>query len=285
MHIKKKLLISGASGSIGKRIKVLLENESIEVYSLSLRNSKTIKKDIASIGEIDFFLHLASQNSKMRHSSYSNDEIHILNQAKKVCSDLNIKNFIFTSTSLVYGKEYSQKEAYTEGKESSPSNMYAKAKLLCEEELKNWCINNDINLWILRLAPFIDIKSNSKIAKLIRLTNILNFFISYRDLLLNKRSFIDCDHLLKVIDKIIKSEKISSEKSFQKIYNVANPEVLSTLELIKKYRNNENKLKLIYLPSFLISFLFRVPAIGKIFKNLSENHFISTKAIYKDLQF
>ena len=51
MHIKKKLLISGASGSIGKRIKVLLENESIEVYSLSLRNSKTIKKDIASIAK------------------------------------------------------------------------------------------------------------------------------------------------------------------------------------------------------------------------------------------
>lgn len=285
MHTKKKLLISGASGSIGKKLKVLLEREDVKVYSLSLRNSKTIKKGTSSIGKIDFFLHLASQNSKMRHSSYSKDEIHILNQAKKVCSDLNIRNFIFTSTSLVYGKEYSQKEAYTEGKKTSPFNIYAKAKLLCEKDLNDWSLHNDINLWILRLAPFIDIESNSKIAKLIRFTNIFNIFISYRDLLLNKRSFTDCDHLLKIVDKIIKSETVSSERPFKKIYNVANPEVLSTLELIKRYRNNENKLKLIYLPSFLINFLFSIPAVGKIFKNLSENHFVSTKVIYKDLRF
>ena len=162
-----KLLITGAAGFIGYHLTLKLLKKNFLVFGIDSMNSyysrklkirrlKNLKRfrnfyfeninlcnyskaqKIINHIKPDVIYHLAGQPgvlySYKNPQSYTKNNIVATNNIIKIANSINIKKFIFSSSSSVYGDQY--KFPITENAKLKPKNYYAVSKKICEQNIK-----------------------------------------------------------------------------------------------------------------------------------------------------
>ena len=177
-----KILISGAAGFIGyhlakqlcqikkfnvlgidsingyyskklkkKRVSLLNKNKNFFFRNINLNNKKSSKLQINKF-KPDIIYHLAGQpgvlySFKNPQSYYKNNVLATKNLVK-IAKELNIKKFVFASSSSVYGDQ--KKFPIKENFKLNPKNPYAITKLKSEKIIKKKFIKTKIEFIIFR---------------------------------------------------------------------------------------------------------------------------------------
>lgn len=180
------ILITGASGFLGKRIVRFLQRMSSAYVMTTSRKQESfpnhLVRDLANVtseltNQVDTVIHFAGLNA---HSQATETEFHISNventiNVAKTAIQSGVKRFIFISTVDVYALPSQSHEVITENSRLKPQTPYAQSKLMAENELKKLCENGAMNLIILRLP-------------LIYHIDVLNHFGQYINMIKQERA-------------------------------------------------------------------------------------------------
>jgi nucleoside-diphosphate-sugar epimerase len=154
----KKLLFTGASGFLGYNIRPILE-KTYDVHTIGLTDDDDIKfniaKDVPPINtHYDIVLHAAGKAHTVPKTEAEKQVFYDVNYQGTVnlCKALEKagtpKTLIFISTVAVYGCEYG--ELIDETHPLNGDTPYSKSKIMAEEFLIKWCLDNNVRLGILR---------------------------------------------------------------------------------------------------------------------------------------
>lgn len=287
-----KILISGMAGFIGFNLAMKLKSLNHECigfdnfnnyYDVNLKNhrSKILKKNginckkidlldknklnkfIKSIPKIDYVIHLAAQ-AGVRYSlknpdSYINSNIIGTFNLLEAIKLINVKHFLFASTSSVYGKMNTNSFFENEIADHQLS-LYASTKKSCESLLHSYSYNFSLPVTCFRfftvygpwgrpdmaLFKFIDAAHQNKQIE------IFNYGKNWRD-------FTFIDDLTTAISKLLSKkpnykkpinidDNISNVANFR-VVNIGNKNPVNLLDFIKTIENIlEFKFKKKYLP-------------------------------------
>ena len=280
IELDKTCIITGVAGYVGLNIADFLLQKNYKVYGIDNFYSgsrsavkklkkkyrkfyfyqskfETFKKKIISHN----FIHLAAQSSvpKSTLNPLETFKMNVINLhcATNLAFNSKVKNFIFASSSAVYGDH--GKKKINEKFKTLPKSVYAKTKLFNELELKLFSDQKKIKISILRLF---NIYGGQK--KISEYPSVLNIWTN--NILMNKkiilhdhgkaiRDFIHIYDLCDLIFKII----ISKKKYSFEIFNVGNGKgvvlfdffkiILKTIKSKIKKGFSSNKIKKMSLPS------------------------------------
>lgn len=161
----RKILITGGAGLLGKSIiPLLLEKKhlitALDINEPRIENVKCIKGNFNDkemmdklLKEVDIVIHLAAMlgvdqcrlsPAKVMKVNYKDTKNLI-----DCCINNNIKKFIFTSSSEVYGN--SPEIPYSEESLPTPVSTYGKSKVMVEEYLKKVANTSNMRIGIARL--------------------------------------------------------------------------------------------------------------------------------------
>jgi nucleoside-diphosphate-sugar epimerase len=250
MKNNKKLLITGASGFVGKHlVPVFYQKYKVETVSLQ---KKTVGE--LALKDIEVIVHLAGKAHQM---TKIDDEIYFqvnrdltIQLAKKAKLE-GVGQFVFISTVKVFGDNNTN--TLNENSPCYPTDPYGQSKLEAEEGLKK-LETEDFKITIIR-PPLIygkAVKGNlERLIGLIKKIPILPF-----GGIKNQRSMVYVNNLIALIDHII-------QKQSSGIFIAGDKNTHSTTELVKlidKYLNTNRMI--IRIPLIILYFLKKVkPAL------------------------
>jgi len=165
---ERSIIVTGGSGFIGSNVCKTLVASGFNVINIDKR-----KRDIDGVTQYPFevdnkqvlgilkllqpdaVIHIAADNSvpfsiKNPNQTYTQNvqqTISLLNN----CLDANIKNFIFASSSSVYGHSVNADGSFVEGDPLAPVNPYGRSKQMCEAIIQDYASAFDISYANLRL--------------------------------------------------------------------------------------------------------------------------------------
>ena len=256
-------LITGGLGLIGKSlIKKLLENDhnlvvidnkpnikilkDFKYYRIDICKDKIKLKKCITKNNIDVIIHLAAflgvKSTEQNPEKVIKVNFTGTNNVLAACKGTKVKNFIFSSSSEIYGDP---KKKFLENIEPMPKSFYGFSKLQAEIAVKNFCKLNNINYNILRFFNVYG-KNQSKsfvIPKFVYLAKRnKNLIIHGKGNQI--RSFCYVDDCVKGILKVLKSKK---QNMTLNIGNDKNP--ISILNLAKKIiKMTRSKSKITKIP-------------------------------------
>ena len=269
----KKILITGSSGFIGfhlatslsesnivlgidnhnsyyskkikdKRLSILKNKKNFSYKKLNLKNEKILQK-IFERFKPDTVYHIAGQPGVLysfkNPKSYKINNTNVTKIICKVCKKNKINNFIFASSSSVYGDQ--KKFPIKENNTLRPVNYYAKTKLRSEEIIYRTFSHTKINFIIFRFftvygpfgRPDMFIHKLLNAIKLKKTIKVHNRGLNFRD--------------FTYIEDVIKILKICLKKKLNKqIINICRSKPIRTdkiINLILKFFKQKNvKLKM-----------------------------------------
>ena len=240
-----KILVTGASGFIGKAVIFFLADLGHQVIAVSRqyngRQHKNIEYilvddliDISSNAKnfkgVDVVIHLAGRAHIFKESLKEKNE---LNRVNVLLTDLlasqslssGVKRFIYMSTIKVNGGETKPGEKYKSNDIPDPKDVYAISKYHAELKLQEICKNSSLEYVIIR-PPLVyggGVKANFlRLVKLVKLGIPLPF-----GSINNKRSFICLENL---IDFIVVC--LDNPKAKNKVFLVSDGDDISTCVLL-----------------------------------------------------
>lgn len=161
----KNILVTGASGLIGRSLISLLVKKgynvtAIDIFKRDIEYVKFIQGDFANsnlmnvvLKEIDVVIHLAAMLGVDQCRLHPKEVIKVNYKDTKNLIDLCVKNkikkFIFTSSSEVYGD--SKDVPYKETAKLTPVSVYGQSKVLVEKYLEKVQTKSKIKIGIARL--------------------------------------------------------------------------------------------------------------------------------------
>jgi UDP-glucose-4-epimerase GalE len=165
---EKAIVVTGGSGFIGSNVCELLVASGYNVFNIDRRkrempgvtqypfeiNTKQVK-GVIDIIKPECVIHIAANNSVPNSVINPKDTYHdnveqtisLLN----VCVEADVKNFMFTSSSSVYGNSIHEDGIFKESDPTYPGNPYGRTKQICERIIKDYAEVYDMNYSILRL--------------------------------------------------------------------------------------------------------------------------------------
>lgn len=194
-----KVLVTGATGFIGKEIVRELSVNNIEVTGVRGRKSsaellnqnseiKIVQLDISDVksvssgeklGKFDVFIHsagLAHQFGETKKEAFDAVNVEGTKNVADLSVKLGAKHFILIGSTAVYGIKPSGAEdsvhsrdfgAIDENTPTNPQTLYARSKLESEEVCREICERNNLPLTIFRLSPVIGEANIGNAARLI----------------------------------------------------------------------------------------------------------------------
>ena len=258
-HLAKKLCtnkkniifgIDNLSNYYSKKIKkerllLLKRNKNFKFYKLNLESKKSIQDFFKKNRDFKVIFHLAAQPgvqfSLKNRESYFNSNLKVqFNILESIVNYKSTKQFIYGSSSSVYGEISNKREDY---KVEVQESFYAATKKMCEIMADNYSRLYKIKSTGLRfftvygpygrpdMSPLIFLKAVYK-GKIIKLFNKGN----------SLRSFT---YITDVVDIIVKSSKnksfLRNKKKYHKIYNIGNDKNISTFNFLKLIERNLEK--------------------------------------------
>lgn len=173
----KKVLITGIHGFLGSNLCKALLKKNANIYGIHNSNSQNsllscekiynfnslnfsldniIKlKEFINDNEIEVCFHLAAQVEVQKAIQFPFDTLNnnitsTLNICEAIKDNKTLKSFIFCSTDKVYGEIDKNKLPYKESYEPKPEHPYEVSKLICEQIVKTYSNNYNINSIITR---------------------------------------------------------------------------------------------------------------------------------------
>lgn len=268
----KKVLITGMKSYVGSSIEKWLGNypDRYLIDLISLRNDLWKKKDFS---KYDVVFHVAgiahvSTDPKMEDMYYKVNRDLTIEVAKKAKAE-GVKQFIFTSSIIIYGDSSSEKRVISKSTIPKPSNFYGSSKLQAEEGIRP-LENNNFKVVIIRPPMIYGKGSKGNYKKLVKLSMKFPFFPDFD----NKRSMLHIDNLCEFIRLMIDNEESG-------LFFPQNREYVKTSEMVKMIGEIYGKnIKMIRLFNPIIRILvMKVELVNKVFGNLLYEKSMST---YKD---
>lgn len=248
---KKTLMITGASGFIGKNF-IEKYKEEYNIIPISLRNKKI---DEINFKNVDVILHLAALVHQMKgapEEEYFKINTELTKKLAEKAKEGGVKHFVFYSTVKVYGYDgdlYNHTKILTEDSPCNPTDPYGKSKYQAEEILRKM---EDENFKVAIIRPPLvygeGVKGNMEsLIKLVKLLPILPF--NYDK---NRRSLVNIKNLLYVTKVIIDKETIG-------IYIPLDEKNLSIKEIVEEIiKQNHLKRINIKLPKVFLKFFYKI---------------------------
>ncbi|HFE7697618.1 TPA: NAD-dependent epimerase/dehydratase family protein, partial [Legionella pneumophila] len=272
-----KILITGATGFIGRSLVPALLSEGHDVRCAVLQLDSTLQAEQIVINNlevhtdwtdalrnVEIVIHLAARVHIMKeYATSSLDEYCKINSIAtknfvEQAAQNNVKRFIFLSTIKVHG-EFSQNNLpFSEDCRTQPEDPYAKSKLYAEQFIQEICQNARMEFVILRpplvYGPYV--KANFlRILQLVDKKWPLPFGSIY-----NKRTFIYIDNLVSAISAVV-----SEPSAANQVYLVADDCSWSLTQLVQTLSRKMNtKLFLIPIPVQILIFLFKLCGLKNI---------------------
>jgi len=236
--MKDSILITGATGFIGKHLVKKIPNYNIAVDQNGKNIDLRIRKEVLKIKRSDIVIHLAGKiPSEKNHSKNIFFEHNFLGTLNilEYCIKKKVKKIIFIS-SYVYGNP--EKNPISEKHQIKPHNTYTKSKVLSEELCKIYAEKYKIEIIILR--PFNIFgnlqKDNSLISNIIKsIKNNSHITITNKN---NKRDYLFIDDLIDAIIKLI------DYKCKFEIFNIGSGKSYSFENVVQLFeKENKKKIK------------------------------------------
>jgi UDP-glucose 4-epimerase len=201
----KRILITGVNSYIGNSFKEWLKPYSDEylVHNISLKSGDWKQ---TSFSNYDVILHVAgiahiSTKHKMEGIYYNVNRDLTIELAKKAKTE-GVKQFIFTSSIIVYGDSRINKKMIDKTTPPNPSDFYGNSKLQAEKGIEALEEDN-FKVVILRLPMIYGENSKGNYRKLSKLAQITPIFPEIN----NKRSVLHIDNLCEFIRLLINNEE------------------------------------------------------------------------------
>ena len=268
----KKILITGKGSYIGTHAKAWLEknNNEYNVEEEDMQKEDWKQKDFSIYNVV---LHVAgiahvSADPSLKELYYKVNRDLAIEVAKKAKTD-GVKQFIFMSSMIIYGKDAKIGEEKIINKTMKPdaSDFYGQSKLEADREIKK-LEDEKFKVVIVRTPMVYGPNCKGNFQKLKKIANISPIFPDIE----NRRSMIYIDNLCEFFKQVINKQKSG-------IFYPQNREYISTKDIIKILAEKQGK-KIYFVKLFnpIIKFLSKyVNLINKVFgnkvysKELSEN--------------
>lgn len=275
-----KIIITGATGFVGKNLTQYLTTKSDTVIPLSIRNG-----DYQLDNTADVIIHLAGKAHDTKNTSEESDYYQINTELTKVLFDKflqsDIKDFIFFSS--VKAAADSVEGTLIEETKANPQTAYGKSKLKAETYLLSKQLPSNKRLIIIRPCM---IHGEGNKGNLNLLYQVVKYGVpwilaAYE----NRRSFLSIDNLNYVVYEILNHLEIPSG-----IYNIADDKPMSTNALITLIAESINKKpRLLKIPKFAISQMAKIgdkahlPLNTERLQKLTESYVVSNQKIKQSL--
>lgn len=225
--MKKSVLITGASGFIGKHLTRKISNYVLPIDKNGKKIDLRVREKVLELKKVDVVIHLAGKTPSKENFSKNVFFDHNVKGTLNIleyCVKKKIQKLIFVS-SYVYGKP--KYNPIDEKHIVQPHNSYTKSKFLAEELCKSYGKEFGIDVIILR--PFNIFGDLQKSGFLV--SNIIKSINDKKQITIlnkkNKRDYLFIDDL---VDAIIKM--LDYESKFE-IFNVGSGESHTFEELVK----------------------------------------------------
>ena len=269
------IIITGATGFVGKNLSKFLKEKGHHISPLSLRKAWELDQNAEAI------IHLAGKAHDTKNISIEKEYFEINTElTKKLFKEFlntTVQDFIYFSS--VKATADTVEGFLDENHKSNPQTPYGKSKLYAEEYLLSQKLPENKRLFIIRPCM---IHGPGNKGNLNLLYKFVQKGIPYPLAAFeNKRSFLSIDNLNFLILEMLSNKNVGSG-----IYNFADDEVLSTNELVKLIANTSGKKeKLWKISSKLISAtakmgdVMKLPLNSERLKKLTENYWVSNQKI------
>jgi len=265
-----KLLVTGASGFVGKHLCQALATSEVEVVAISRRNITPSYSNISFIKKtldsskawgndwkgVDVVIHLAGRAHVMQEASkdpykaYAAINVGVTKQLAEEAARQGVKRFVFLSSVKVNGESTISKP-FTEEDKPQPEDDYGKTKYEAEEVLR--VVANETNMEVVIIRPpliyGVGVKANFKnLIKLCQMDIPLPF-----GAIKNKRSLVYIGNLINFIQVCIKHPHAANQT-----FLISDGDDISTTVLIKMIKKASNKKNcLISIPQSWLMFLLK----------------------------
>lgn len=244
----KNILITGATGFVGKNLSKFLQEKSFQVKAY-------IRNNALELTIINTIVHLAGKAHDLKNTSSSHEYYQVNTELTKKVYDafLASEAKVFITLSSVKAVADEVDGELTEQHHSNPVTHYGKSKLLAEQYIFSKEIPEGKRVYVLRPCMIHGPGNKGNLNLLFKIVskNIPWPLGAFE----NNRSFCSVDNLMFIFSELIQREDIPSG-----IYNVADDEPLSTNELIQLIAQSQNRKPKIW--NFSKKFIEGVASIG-----------------------
>lgn len=279
--MKQKIVITGASGFVGKNLSNYLEQANCLIQSLSLRNddwTNVIDLNAAAV------IHLAGKAHDLKNTSDANAYFEVNYELTKKVYDsfLKSESEVFIYMSSVKAVKDVVEGVLTEEETPTPVTAYGQSKLKAEEYI---LMNMPSNKRVYILRPCMIHGPGNK-GNLNLLYKVVKKGIPYPLAAYNnERSFLSIENLNYLLLQIINTKKVASG-----IYNLADDTFISTTDLIHIISNAiGTKSRLLKIPKTVVNALaksgdfLKLPLNTERLNKLTENYRVSNEKIKEAL--
>ena len=184
-----KVIVTGATGFIGKEIVSELSDGNFEIYQIGNSNvnsqsprAEFFKIDITDfedvcrlkkIKEVDAVVHsagLAHQFGNIEKEKFQKTNVEGTKNILELAATLKVKHFVLISSTAVYGTKKKTSKDFKVIDESAacrPQTFYAESKLEAEQTAIEICEQKNIDLTIFRLSPVIGEGNTGNVARMV----------------------------------------------------------------------------------------------------------------------
>lgn len=275
-----KIIITGATGFVGKNLSQYLNSQADKVIALSVRD-----KDYQLNSDADAIIHLAGKAHDTKNISDDNEYYRVNTDLtidlfdKFLQSD--IKNFIYFSS--VKAVADSVEGTLTEDSKANPQTAYGKSKLKAETYLLSKQLPSNKRVIIIRPCMIHGKGNKGNLNLLYKVVKLgIPWILASYD---NRRSFISIDNLNFAIHALLHNSQVASG-----VYQVADDSAISTNQLITIIaKATHKKPKLVRIPKVMINKLadigdkFNLPLNSERLQKLTESYVVSNAKIKRAL--
>jgi nucleoside-diphosphate-sugar epimerase len=250
--MKKKILILGSTGFVGKHFLKHLRSEFSELDIYEFNSNSHIK--ILCEYEYDIIVNLAGKSQDTRTVKNPDDYYKSNTHLTKIIFDifLNSKTNLFITLSSVKAVCDSLDREITEEFDEIPSTHYGKSKLLADKYILSKSVPENKRFYILR-PSMIHGPGNSGNLRL--LYNFISKGIPWPlGAFTSKKSLCSIDNLMFIFSEILQKKSIPSG-----IYNVADDDSLSLTDIVNIIAESINtKIRIINIPKLLVKIIAKI---------------------------